>query len=549
MPHKSLREIRADLRRVLSSDRYVDALLVVEAHTGEELFRCGGRWDKLAQAYVRADDCEPHRVRLKESQLEAGLGFRAWLNASRRGDKTRPIVLMLAGDRGSGKTWFLAGVGLVAIGLEWPGEYQFAVNITTPQRRECIEAMREVVAPGWIALHSDDLRDPWTELMTGARIGWLSSKNPKRLRQAKLNIRHVLINEGQDQAEVVYLNAVGATRNVDGLCSIATNRPQSEAGDWVAAVADAIDADELPGVWYLLDAKKNDAVDATALDKRARALRAVSREAAEADAGGGGMRLAGPIAYPAFSPLPWSKGGHVGEPPEIGWIDVTRQLTAAQVEGSAGWEYVCGADFQRRPGIVGNIAKLFRAEDGRVVLAILEQVCTGGEETAFSEALSRRGYSANPHDRTSLLVVGDATGARQNARHRWEEPSSFKALASDGWLVLPPAYTRRNRRPDNPLVKESIPQMDSVLRGRHLMISARLKEPDQGFAALVESFRRAKKTPRNALVEKGGWQHGPDGVRYLAWRFLPRPQPPMAPTGVDSAAFDALASIRVLTNG
>lgn len=537
-----------ELERRLIADAYVDALLVVESHEGEELFRCGGRWSKNQRRYVDAPDCKPHRVRLKESQYEAALGFRAWLEASRRGDKTRPIVLMLAGDRGSGKTWFLAGVGLIAIGLEWPNEYQFVVNLTTPQRRECVESMREVARPEWIAFHSDDLRDPYSLLITGSHIGWLSSRNPKRLRQAKLNIRHVLINEGQDQPEVVYTNAVGATRNRDGLTTIATNRPQSEAGDWVAAVADAIDAEELPGIWYLLDAKKNDAVDPTALDKRARAIRAVSREAADADTGGGGMRLAGPIAYPGFKPFPWHKGGHVGDPPAIGWRDVTREVTAAEVEDSAGWPYVIGVDFQRRPGIVGNVAKFFRDETGKLVLVVLAQVCTEGEETAFSDSLFRRGYTPNPHDSTGALIVGDATGARQNARHRWEEPTSFRALADDGWLCLPPEYTKR-RKPSNPLVRESIPQVHAAFVERQIMISTALKEPESGFAALVESLRRAKKTPRGALIEKGGWQHGPDGLRYLAWRFLPRVRPPLSPQGIDDQTFDEIARIKVLGNG
>ena len=81
------------------------------------------------------------------------------------------------------------------------------------------------------------------------------------------------------------------------------------------------------------------------------------------------------------------------------------------------------------------------------------------------------------------------------------------------------------------------------------MISTALKEPESGFAALVESLRRAKKTPRGALIEKGGWQHGPDGLRYLAWRFLPRVRPPRSPQGIDDQTFDEIARIKVLGNG
>jgi hypothetical protein len=55
-------------------------------------------------------------------------------------------------------------------------------------------------------------------------------------------------------------------------------------------------------------------------------------------------------------------------------------------------------------------------------------------------------------------------------------------------------------------------------------------------------------TDRGRLVEAGNYQHGLDGLRYLAWRFLPRPQPPK-PAGFDTETFDAIRRIKVLTNG
>jgi hypothetical protein len=553
MPHKSLREIRRSLRRRIDTERYVDACLSVVSHEGVELYRVGGRWDTILRRYT--GPCRPHVVRLKESQLEPGKAVAEWLAATKRGDKTRPIVLMLAGDRGSGKTWFL-GLLFVTVALAHPREMQFGVNLTSPQRRECIEAIEETSRASWIppAEQSDDLRDPYTSFITENRVGWVSAQNPKRLRQAKLRIRHIAINEAQDQPEKVYLNAVSATRNVDGITSIATNRPQSESGDWVAAVADGIEAGEMAGRLYYLDPRKNDAVDPVALDKRAQALRVVSREAAEADAGGGAMRVSGPIAYPAFRPLPREKGGHLGDPPQLGWTDVTRELSAAVVPESSGWDYVIGVDWQRRPGIIGIVGKLYRAEDGRTVLWCCDYIATPGEETAFSAALYRRDYSPyggllDGRTTFSALIIGDGTGAKQNAAHIWTLPPSFAAMRNEGWLCVPPQYTQKNRRPENPLVKESRSQMHAVLQAHQVLISPRLKEPEAGFPALVESMRRAKVTQRGALVEKGGWQHGPDGVRYLAWKFLPRPAPPRAPGGMDDTTADEIRSIRVLTNG
>jgi len=542
----------------------------VRAPDGEVLLRTGGVWDRTLRRYVPPPPDRTvriHSIALKLSQVDAGRALARWFSASRQGDRSKPIVMMLAGDRGSGKTWFLAGVAVIAVGLEWPSEYQFCVNITTPQRRECIESMQEVVAPGWITEHKEDFRDPWTTLITGSKIGWFSSRNPKRLRQAKLRIRHVFINEGQDQPERVYFNAVGATRNVDGLTTIATNRPQEEAGDWVAVVASAIDAGEIDGELHLLDPKLNDAVDPISLDKRAKAIRAVSREAADADAGGGGMRVSGPLAYPAFRPIPILRGGHLGDPPptpDIGrplWRDVTREVTAQSVPESAGWDYVVGVDFQRRPGIIGIAHKLYRVERvwdllslavGTLVLWCCDYIGTPGEEEAFSSALERRGYTPKGYTpegapAPSALLVGDGTGARQNAAHRWELPPSYVPLRADGWTVLPPWKTRRGK-PDNPPVKESRAQMHALFFSRQVLISPRLKEPDPGFPSLSESFTRAKVTVRGQLMERGGWQHGPDGVRYVAFRFMPRPQPPRAPNTLDHETFDALSKIR-LTHG
>ncbi len=39
------------------------------------------------------------------------------------------------------------------------------------------------------------------------------------------------------------------------------------------------------------------------------------------------IQFTGDMGYPGFSPLPRERGGHVGEPPTIGWTDVTCELT------------------------------------------------------------------------------------------------------------------------------------------------------------------------------------------------------------------------------
>lgn len=564
MAHKSLRETRRDLRRLLHTDRFVDALLVVEGPDGTELLRVGGRWDNVARRYVAAEGVRPHVRRLKRSQREAGAAIASWLAAARRRDPEAPILLMLAGARASGKTWML-GLLFVVIGLEFPNEHQFGVNITSDQRRECIAAIFAVARPEWIVLQIEDSHSPQLVFLTRNSVHWYSSRNAARLRQALLPIRHVAINEGQDQPETVYTNGIAATRNLDGLTSVATNRSQREAGDWVAVASLAIQGGEIAGVYVDMDPRLNDAVAKHALDKRANAIRAVSPAAAAADCDPeGAMKLSGPIAYPSFKPLPLERGGNLGDPPlrpQIGralWRDVTRERTADEMRGGDGYDWVIGVDWQRRPGIVGVCCKLFVVErvweplphpPGTLIMWAGDTVFTPGDESAFSQVLYRAGYT--PQGVTpegthapSALLVGDGTGATQNAAHNWQLPPSYPAMKKHGgWIVIPPAWTV-NRKPDNPRVKESRPQMYAGFDSRQIIVSPRLKEADEGFPALIESLRIAKVTARGALIEKGGNQHGPDGLRYLWWKFGPRVLPPRTDPKPDLDTFNALASVQ-----
>jgi len=578
---QSLRSQLAELkRRRLGPDRLIDALLEVRSHTDEVLFTVGGLWDNHLKLYVEPPDDRPlvpHVVWLEEAQLDVGRAFARWLEAVRAGDMKRARLIMAGGARGSGKTWCLAGVFIVAIALEFPGDWQFGVNLTNPQRKECIEAIEEVAPARWIREQSDDLRDPFTQFITRSTVGWISAQNPKRLRQAKLRIRHVLLNEAQDQAEKNFFNAIGAIRNVGGLVSVATNKPSGEAGDWVAALWAAIEAGEVGhrGEVYELLNTLNTRVDQVALEDIGILIGAVSKEAADADMGRG-MKISGSLAFKNFVALPMAKGGHIGDPPPkpmIGfgyWKDVTAERTAEKMNGGAGYDYIIGADWNKRPGIVGIACKLFEVVKewpdgprwkptpdsapvplsvGTVVLWACDQINCAGDETAFAEVLERKGYT--PHGKPvdgrrtfRSMIVGDGTGARQNAAHRWEDPASFKIMKDEGWLVLPPTKTKKGK-PDNPLVKDSRAQMWDGFHRRQILVSPALKEPEEGFNSLIASLQRAKVTAKGALVDKGGYQHAPDPLRYVWWLFGTHREPP-APQGIDTKTFDALRAIRVL---
>lgn len=570
----TLAELRARLRReILSPARYVDAKLEVRAHDGEVLFVVGGRWDHIGHCYVEGE-CAPRVVKLKKSQSAAGKAIGEYIRKRLAHDDSRVALLLFIGNRGGGKTHLLA-VLLVAIALALPRSYQIGVSITAKQNRELRAAIGKVAPPEWVAGDVVDLRDPHTDLVTGSTLMWHTAKNWKALRQALLPFEHIAINEGQDQREEVFANAIGAIRE-GGVLTVAANPPSEGAGDWVAILFQQLDAGNRDGAAFILDAADNDAVSAPMLGKIERLLRAVSPSRADADSLGI-IKLSGDIAYPGFTRRPrvedsagrWIEG-HIGDPPAevvsidgkqiANWVDVTRQETAKATGASAGFDYVGGSDFQTDPGNCAAIGKLYRTPAGDLVLHVRECVVSAGVEEDLTRALNARGYYPGPVDyegkpAASLVLVGDATGARQNAEHRKRDPYSYTRLRADGWTVIPPYMHRNQKReltPMNPLVLDSRKQMKAVFVTGAILISPRCAEAEPPFPSLIESLARAKVTAGGHFekARHDHFTHLPDAVRYLAWRFLPRKAPAPAPgPSFNHAAFDALRKIRVLGRG
>jgi hypothetical protein len=573
MPQKSLRQIRADLQRI-RTDRYVAVKLEVQAPDGETIFTVGGWWDRLSHRYVeRETECPARIVKLKKSQVQPARAVARYLEQRRAGDDARMTLLMLMGKRGGGKTWFGGGLLVVACALAFPFTWQMASSITTKQSRELKKAISQVAAPHWIANEVEDLRDPRTEFITATTMLWMTSKNPEALRQALLPFELVIVNEGQDQGEDVFTNGIGAIRNTGGLMGILTNPPTEGSGDWVAITYKAILADpKQRGAAFILDPADNDAVHKPTMETIGYYVKAVNREKYEADYLGE-VKLSGNVGYPGFSRGARMQdasgrwvGGHVAEPvlpvvgldgqanPGSGWIDETRKITAKLTNTEAGFDYVAGADFQTDPGCCAAVGKLYRLPTGELVLWIRELVGSTGTEADLTLALNSRGYYPGAVDyegrrAASLLLVGDATGARQNAEHRKRDPYSYTRLrAEGGWTILPP-FMIRNRQgastPMNPLVEESRKQMKALHQAGLLIYAPACAEPASGFPSLLDSLERAKVNGNGKFEKKQHYTHGPDGVRYLAWRFLPRGVVPPAGPGLDEQSENEIRAIRL----
>jgi hypothetical protein len=547
-------EILERAKAQLSSSRLVHACLAVDEPDGAEIIRCGGLWDPSLQCYVdptrRGVELQVQRVRLQDSQVEAARGLARWIEAARRGDRERSRAVMLGGNPGSGKTFLAAGIFCHLVALEWPGDQQFASNLNTDNRRECVYHMGLVGRPEWIT-EVDDPRDQHVEWCNGSRLTWVSARNEKKLRQRGLPIRHILINEAQLQPDTLYATAQQAGRNLGGLVTITMNPPTNSGGNWTSRLWFGIQAKEGRGEVYQLYSQQNAAVDHSYIDESGELIRIAAPRLASAEVDGI-IQIAGTLAYPTFDGRAFNlaaplEGGNVGDPPQLGWRDITGDLTAKAMGGQIGAERVVLVDFQKRPGIVGEVVRYYQAPpaawcplcdergkpaQGCRIMHVERQVAVRGVEPEFSQALIDAGYSTNgflPDGQRapSVLLIGDATGARQNAEHRKQQAPSFLAMKADGWIIVPPSYHWKRRTPWNPDVLESLAQMYEVLRLRHLIVSPACKQsPAIGIPSLVESLKNAPRWEHSGkLKDEGGYQHGPDGLRYGAWWGLPRPKP------------------------
>jgi hypothetical protein len=246
----------------------------VRTHAGERLFTVGGCWDTTARCYV-ARECPAKVVTLKPSQEAFGRALGEQLRKRLAGDDTRKALLMMIGERGGGKTFGIALI-VVCVALALVGSWQQVVSIFGAQNAEVQDAIDKIADPSW----STDIRDPARprlEFINGSTCMWMTSRTPKKIRQAQINWEHIGVNEAQDQPEVVYTNAQGAIRNKGGFVSIASNPPQEGAGDWVAILYQGLEAANDDGEAFLLPAAGNDAVNQKTLGKIERLIRRLAR--------------------------------------------------------------------------------------------------------------------------------------------------------------------------------------------------------------------------------------------------------------------------------
>lgn len=552
MAYQSIRQRMAELdRRLLSAERYLPYRLEVYTHNLELLYNVGGELDTTGYCYT-GNACTARQIVLKPDQEEIGRGIAKYVEQRCANDDTRKALIMAIGERGGGKT-FLASLMIVTVALMLPGSWSMAVSIFSAQNEEIRIGIDKICPPGWYEQVLDP-KEPGLAFLNGSRCRWFTSRAPLQMRQGAIDWELVVINEGQDQPEEVATNGVAVVRNRGGVVFVATNPPMEDDGDWVAILHQGLKADPTDGESYEVKAAQNDSVNQRSREKSIRLTEMINPERAAAD-GLGRIKLSGDVAYQGFTRQArivdadgnWLSG-HVCEPDES-WDDETELVTAIHAKTAFGYAAIGGCDWQTEPGCCAPLGRLYRESNGLSLLYITEFVGVEGTEADLTMALTARRYypgSLDYDDQPAIrtLLIGDATGARQSASHR-PEPYSFKQVQADGWKVLPPDYVGKKRTPWNPSVNDSRKQMKLLLTTGRIAFSSKCAEAIAGFPSLLDSMQRCKVNAVGKFIKKKHYTHGPDGVRYIAWRFMPRGEIPVPKPRMNRGAVETLARIKI----
>ncbi len=538
--------------------RVVDLRVVVRRKlTGERLFAVGGRWDRVLQSFSDEPAQRCKTIWLNEAQclgeegktLEHGPAWalKNWIEARQQNSK-RVIELVLDGGRGSGKT-VLGTLAVFMIAIEIPDSRCWLISPANTRRAEVARIVRDFIPRQWRAWSE---RDFTYTLPNGSTITFIGADDEDALKQGGFEV--ALLNEAQLVSSSAYANAVAGVRNVSsrpkGLLILAHNYASKERGEWTNDHLDKIEAGAINARHYKLDPRLNGFISEDVVDDVDGAIRSVRPDLADIDSLGIRKRL-GDFATPAFRPHPIEIGGHVGIPPTqvvdingqviSGWTDVTRELTAEKTGTTNGYARVVGADFQRRPGCVGVVFRIFRTETGKVVYFVEHAIVAGDNEDDLSrridEYLATLGLTA--HD---ALVVADSTGRHQNAGHTRLTKPSHAIMREWQFTVVAPRKVKRSGALGNanPDVEDSLSQFYDICKADRVIV-----DPAADWA--VESLRRCKIKKRGGTIRlddsNPGYSHPVDCIRYVTWYFEPRRGP--TPTTSDPSFGRELRSIKI----
>lgn len=484
----------------------------------ETLLRVGGVWDNVRRTWRHLDDGsrDPGSGALvidaMESQLAAVSWYRQRLAALQAGEQHPQSVGLLFDDRRGGKT-FICVLFVILACLELPqinGSPLEAriITQTIPARDEIDEAFRIILPAGW-AQFKEQPKRIWT-FGNGAKILMLTGTKDESTLSGRMDV--VFINEAALFKRSIYDQVLRATLDRRGFLLAATNKPKKPKGNWVTLLWEGAERDERDGVEpavarLRVNPARNAAIDTTARGPIDRAiLYARSEDDTDLDEG-----LIAEAGQKLFCP-PWLEAKHVQPLPDLGYVDLTPELT--RFAYGRAFEYLVGQDYQYQ--CAGSAWRVL-APGGDLARAQLWCVWAvwlyeDGDEDALLDEMEMSGFSAK-----NSLVIPDCSGGSQGGKHlHGIEPPSFERLRRRQYHWQEPVAKANPQS----LHGRNPPVSTSLMRCRQWISEDRVYVvAGQSGAKMARAFAKCEAFMGRYgdLRAKGGWAHLIDTFRYPHW--------------------------------
>jgi hypothetical protein len=536
-------------------------IVVKRKKTGEKLFEVGGQWDRVEGRYLDEPTKLCKIVWLNEAQclgeqhkeLADGpaMALWTWLQARRAGSP-RIVELVLDGGRGSGKS-HLAVLAVFIIAIALPDARCFLVSPANTRRGELQRIVRDWIPASWRAWSERDLT---YTLPNGSTVSYIGADDENSLKQGGYEV--ALLNEAQLVASSAYSYIAAGVRNVSGrpkgLLILAHNYADKERGEWTNDHLDKIDAGAVNARHHKLDPKLNDSIEEGVVDDVDGLIRSVRPDLADIDSLGIRKRL-GDFAAAAFKPIPMAKGGHVGSPPlpvtaidgtviSPSWPDVTRRETARKTGTQEGFPIVVTMDFQRRPGCVASLWRLYQRAPDQVVYHCQKVIVAGDNEDDLCRRVEDYLLTLGLTPREALAIC-DSTGRHQNASHDTRTKPSHDIVREWYFTVVAPRKVKKNGKlgSANPDVEDSLAQFYDLCKEDRVLVAE-----GEDTEWMVTSLQRCKIKKRGGTIRlddsKPGYSHPVDTARYTTWFFEPRRGPVAPAPAIDKERFNELSRVK-----
>jgi hypothetical protein len=497
--------------------RFADiALALTRAKTGETLLFAGGQWDHLDRRFTNKDPEKVAIIALEESQVEFTKWFEKFLSDYREGFPRDVSAALVAGDRRGGKTFdtlcctFAALIDVPFFHSDQTPTIGWVVSKTYRERDE-LENVISNYLPNWFYRHSRAPEHRYT-LAHGSYLRNLSADDPNSLKQGRVDF--LLFNEPQKMSPKAIKNGLFGTADRGGLMIMAANPPDGPEGDWLRDLKEAIDDDpEIRPItrFFNFSSKQNTKIDAPARKRVAKIANKIDPDMSDADAEGTWRRW-GLIACPS-----WSKD-LIAAIPQVGAFNDMTSATTRKLFGRA-FEYVIGADFQRKPQAAAVLKIIHLPNIEGPVYWFTHSLGTVGTEVELSTELlgAPHSFMQRPGDQRGAMIVGDCSGSWQGAM-RIAGRTSFGLLEAEGWYIQPAEIvkTTTSEHPRNPPVAQRLGLLQRLMEAKRIRV-------DPSCTWLITSFKKCqlRETQTGTRVPKGSLAHILDAASYAIWRCEP----------------------------